>query len=106
MILENKNIYTFQFTRISYGYSWENVSNVAHQYGSVLRFLPAHPGEGTLPLQHSREMLEYLRSAAGKFQDRQESVAHLLIIYDTLLKHPDAFLDEEVSRNCTFIIKV
>ncbi|CAH2094718.1 unnamed protein product [Euphydryas editha] len=84
-----------QFTRISFGYSWDNVSNVAHQYGAVLRSLPAHPGEGTLPLQHAREMLNYLQSAAGKPKDREDSVEHLLIIYDTLLKHPDAFLDEE-----------
>ncbi|XP_045776830.1 uncharacterized protein LOC123875184 isoform X1 [Maniola jurtina] len=84
-----------QFTRISYGYSWGNVSNVAHQYGAVLRSLPAHPGEGTLPLQHAREMMHYLLSSAGKPRDRQESVEHLLIIYDTLLKHPDTFLDEE-----------
>ncbi|XP_026494310.2 uncharacterized protein LOC113399404 isoform X1 [Vanessa tameamea] len=84
-----------QFTRISFGYSWDNVSNVAHQYGAVLRSLPAHPGEGTLPLQHAREMLRYLQSSAGKPKDKQDSVEHLLIIYDTLLKHPDAFLDEE-----------
>ncbi|CAH2249812.1 jg6089 [Pararge aegeria aegeria] len=84
-----------QFNRISYGYSWDNVSNVAHQYGAVLRSLPAHPGEGTLPLQHTREMLHYLLSSAGKPKDRHDSVEHLLIIYDTLLKHPDTFLDEE-----------
>ncbi|XP_026333388.1 uncharacterized protein LOC113240330 [Hyposmocoma kahamanoa] len=89
-----KEIYN-QFIQISYGYSWENVSHVAHQYGAVLRSLPAHPGEGTLPLQHSREMLHYLLSAAGKQQDRAESIEHLLKIYDTLLKHPDSFLDEE-----------
>lgn len=72
------------------------MSDVSHQYGAVLRSLPAHPGEGTLPLQHSREMLHYLLSAAGKPRDRLESVPHLLKIYDTLLKHPDTFLDEEV----------
>ncbi|XP_049877958.1 uncharacterized protein LOC126375149 isoform X2 [Pectinophora gossypiella] len=89
-----KDIYE-QFTRISYGYSWANVSHVAHQYGAVLRSLPAHPGEGSLPLRHSQDMLAYLLSAAGKPRDRVESVEHLLKIYDTLLKHPDAFLDEE-----------
>ncbi|XP_073950913.1 uncharacterized protein [Choristoneura fumiferana] len=89
-----KDIYE-QFSRISYGYSWGNVSDVSHQYGAVLRSLPAHPGEGTLPLQHSRQMLHYLLSAAGKPRDRVESVPHLLKIYDTLLKHPDTFLDEE-----------
>ncbi|KAJ2953412.1 hypothetical protein O0L34_g1002 [Tuta absoluta] len=89
-----KDIYD-QFTHISYGYSWGNVSHVLRQYGAVLRSLPAHPGEGTLPLRHTRDMLYYLLSPAGKHQDRVESVDHLLKIYDTLLKHPDAFLDEE-----------
>ncbi|XP_061384385.1 uncharacterized protein LOC116773247 isoform X3 [Danaus plexippus] len=84
-----------QFTKISYGYSWANVSHVAHQYGAVLRSLPAQPGEGTIPLKHAKNMLNYLLSNAGKLKDRRESVNHLLIIYDTLLKHPDAFLDEE-----------
>lgn len=90
-------MFTFQFTKISYGYSWANVSHVAHQYGAVLRSLPAQPGEGTIPLKHAKNMLNYLLSNAGKLKDRRESVNHLLIIYDTLLKHPDAFLDEEVS---------
>ncbi|XP_063539300.1 uncharacterized protein LOC134748443 isoform X1 [Cydia strobilella] len=89
-----KNIYE-QFNRIYHGYSWGNVSDIARQYGAVLRSLPSHPGEGTLPLQHSRQMLYYLLSAAGKPRDRTESVPHLLKIYDTLLKHPDTFLDEE-----------
>lgn len=95
--INSYKIFGFQFILISYGYSWDNVSHVAHQYGAVLRSLPAHPGEGTLPLQHSREMLHYLLSAASKQRDRAESVEHLLKIYDTLLKHPDSFLDEEVS---------
>lgn len=90
-------ILNFQFSKISYGYSWGNVSSVAHQYGAVLRSLPSHPGEGTLPLYHSREMLHYLLSTAGQPKDRLASTEHLLKIYDTLLKHPDAFLDEEVS---------
>ncbi|KAG6457700.1 hypothetical protein O3G_MSEX010437 [Manduca sexta] len=89
-----KDIYE-QFESISYGYSWGNVSNVARQYGAVLRSLPSHPGEGTLPLHHTKEMLNYLLSAAGQSKDRVESSDHLLKIYDTLLKHPDAFLDEE-----------
>ncbi|KAJ0173542.1 hypothetical protein K1T71_010691 [Dendrolimus kikuchii] len=89
-----KDIYE-QFTKISYGYSWANVSNVARQYGAVLRSLPSHPGEGTLPLQHSRDMLNYLLSPVAQIRDRIESVEHLLKIYDVLLKHPDAFLDEE-----------
>ncbi|CAG9789418.1 unnamed protein product [Diatraea saccharalis] len=89
-----KDIYE-QFTRISYGYSWTNISFVAKHYGSILRSLPIHPGEGTLPLHHSRKMLQYLLSPVGKPKDRFDSVEHLLKIYDTLLKHPDAFLDEE-----------
>ncbi|KAL4706993.1 hypothetical protein ACJJTC_019531 [Scirpophaga incertulas] len=84
-----------QFNRISYGYSWANVSGIARQYGSLLRSLPLHPGEGSIPLQHTCNMLRYLLSSAGKQRDRHESVDHLLKIYDTLLKHPDAFLDEE-----------
>ncbi|KAL4717940.1 hypothetical protein ACJJTC_001358 [Scirpophaga incertulas] len=89
-----KDIYE-QFNRISYGYSWANVSGVARQYGSVLLSLPLHPGAGSIPLQHTCNMLRYLLSSAGKQHDRYESVDHLLKIYDTLLKHPDAFLDEE-----------
>ncbi|XP_028031387.1 uncharacterized protein LOC114243933 isoform X1 [Bombyx mandarina] len=84
-----------QFTHIYFGYSWNNVSNVARQYGAVLRSLPSHPGEGTLPLHQTKEMLHYLLSSAGRPADRMQSAEHLLKIYDTLLKHPDAFLDEE-----------
>ncbi|XP_053613958.1 uncharacterized protein LOC128677270 isoform X1 [Plodia interpunctella] len=84
-----------QFSRIWYGYSWGNVSHVARQYGGVLHSLPPHPGEGSLPLQHSRQMMHYLLSPAGKPKDREESTEYLLSIYDTLLKHPDTFLDEE-----------
>ncbi|KOB79202.1 Brain-specific angiogenesis inhibitor 1 [Operophtera brumata] len=87
------------YEQISYGYSWGNVSHVARQYGAVLRSLPSHPGEGTQPLYHSREMLYYLLSSAGQPKDRLESAEHLLKIYDTLLKHPDAFLDEEIPRD-------
>ncbi|KAL0869001.1 hypothetical protein ABMA27_007322 [Loxostege sticticalis] len=89
-----KDIYE-QFSRISYGYSWGNVSLVARQYGAVLRSLPVHPGEGTIPLLHARNMLHYLLSGVGRLKDKLESTEHLLKIYDTLLKHPDAFLDEE-----------
>ncbi|XP_068619034.1 uncharacterized protein [Battus philenor] len=84
-----------QFTRVSYGYSWSNVSDIAHQYGAILRSLPAHPGEGAIPLRHARNMVQYLLSAAGNSKDRADSIEHLLKIYDTLLIHPDAFLDEE-----------
>ncbi|XP_041970122.1 uncharacterized protein LOC121726700 isoform X1 [Aricia agestis] len=84
-----------QFTRISYGYSWSNVSYVARQYGAVLRALPARPGAGAAPLRHARAMLTYLRSAAGTQQDRNDAAEPLLVIYDMLLEHPDAFLDEE-----------
>ncbi|XP_072929769.1 uncharacterized protein [Epargyreus clarus] len=84
-----------KFTKVSYGYSWENISDIAHEYGGILRSLPAHPGEGALPLKHTRDMLHHLLSAAGQPRDRMESIEHLLKIYDTLLKHPDTFLDEE-----------
>ncbi|CAG4954425.1 unnamed protein product [Parnassius apollo] len=84
-----------QFTRISYGYSWSNVADISHQYGAILRSLPALPGAGAIPLSHSRSMVEYLLSAAGNLRDRFESIEHLLRIYDTLLRHPDSFLDEE-----------
>ncbi|CAH2045135.1 unnamed protein product, partial [Iphiclides podalirius] len=84
-----------QFTRVSFGYSWSTVSGIAHQYGAILRSLPSHPGEGAIPLRHSRNMVQYLLSAAGNPGDRAESIEHLLKIYDTLLRHPDAFLDEE-----------
>ncbi|KAM3960477.1 LOW QUALITY PROTEIN: uncharacterized protein ACR2FA_005385 [Aphomia sociella] len=89
-----KDIYE-QFSRIWYGYSWGNVSHVAHQYGAVLRSLPARPGDAALPLQHALHMLQYLRSPAATQGDRSDAADHLLRIYDTLLKHPDAFLDEE-----------
>lgn len=71
---------------------------MARQYAAVLRSLPSHPGEGTLPLHHSRDMLNYLLSSAGQPKDRDEGSEHLLKIYDSLLKHPDAFLDEEVRN--------
>lgn len=51
-----------------------------------------------MPLQHSRDMLNYLLSPAAQRKDRIESAEHLLRIYDVLLKHPDAFLDEEVNK--------
>ncbi|XP_047033547.1 uncharacterized protein LOC124640017 isoform X2 [Helicoverpa zea] len=84
-----------QFTLISLGYSWGAVSHVSRQYGSVLRSLPTHPGEGQPPLTHASHMLQYLLSTAAQPADRYHSAEHLLNIYDTLLKHPDAFLDEE-----------
>ncbi|CAK1583789.1 unnamed protein product [Parnassius mnemosyne] len=84
-----------QFTRISYGYSCSNVADIAHQYGAILQSLPTLPGAGAIPLLHSRSMVEYLLSEAGNSRDRFESVEYLLRIYDTLLRHPDSFLDEE-----------
>ncbi|KAF9791477.1 hypothetical protein SFRURICE_005378 [Spodoptera frugiperda] len=84
-----------QFTLISMGYSWGSVSHVSRQYGAVLRSLPTHPGEGEPPLTHAVHMLNYLMSPAGQPTDRYHSAEHLLNIYDNLLKHPDAFLDEE-----------
>ncbi|XP_075982923.1 uncharacterized protein LOC142981120 isoform X2 [Anticarsia gemmatalis] len=88
-----KDIYE-QFTRISFGYSWSNVSDVSRQYFAVLRSLPMHPGEGVTPLRHASHMLEYLLSDAAQLVDRLHSVTHLLNIFDHLLKQPDAFLDE------------
>ncbi|CAH1637838.1 unnamed protein product [Spodoptera littoralis] len=84
-----------QFTLISMGYSWGSVSHVSRQYGAVLRSLPTHPGEGEPPLIHAVHMLNYLMSPAAQPIDRYNSTEHLLNIYDNLLKHPDAFLDEE-----------
>ncbi|KAF9824347.1 hypothetical protein SFRURICE_002842 [Spodoptera frugiperda] len=89
-----KDIYE-QFTLISMGYSWGSVSQVSRQYGAVLRSLPTHPGEGEPPLTHAVHMLNYLMSPAAQPVDRYNSTEHLLNIYDNLLKHPDAFLDEE-----------
>ncbi|XP_045502504.1 uncharacterized protein LOC123699571 [Colias croceus] len=84
-----------QFTLISYGYSWVPVNDIARQYGSVLRSLPGHPGTATVPLQHASSMLEYLRSMVANATDRVLSAEPLLRIYDSLLKHRDAFLDEQ-----------
>ncbi|KAJ8714145.1 hypothetical protein PYW08_007765 [Mythimna loreyi] len=84
-----------QFTLISLGYSWQPVSLVARQYGAVLRSLSTHPGEGEPPLKHAARMLYYLMSAAAQPVDRFHSAEHLLYIFDHLLSHPDAFLDEE-----------
>ncbi|CAF4868074.1 unnamed protein product [Pieris macdunnoughi] len=84
-----------EFTRISYGYSWELIENIARQYGAVLASLPALPGSASLPLDHSIQMLNFLRSPASKGAERISSTEPLLQIYDTLLRHPDAFLDEE-----------
>ncbi|XP_045502508.1 uncharacterized protein LOC123699576 [Colias croceus] len=84
-----------QFILISYGYSWKLVHNIASQYGSVLRSLPALPGSASLPLQHTMHMLHYLRSSAAKRSDKIDSTEPLLQICASLLKHPDAFLDEE-----------
>lgn len=61
-----------------------------------------HPGEGTIPLQHARAMLRYLLSHAAKYRDKIDSAEYLLKIYDTLLKHPDAFLDEEVGNKIIY----
>ncbi|XP_048486166.1 uncharacterized protein LOC105385854 isoform X2 [Plutella xylostella] len=89
-----KNIYE-QFVKIKYGYSWEEVSSVAQKYSAVLRSLPALPGDGAIPLQHTADMLHYLHSTASKPREGKRSAEHLLKIYNTLLKHPDAFLDEQ-----------
>ncbi|CAH0690274.1 unnamed protein product [Spodoptera exigua] len=88
-------LYNVQFTLISMGYSWGSVSHVSRQYGAVLRSLPTNPGEGEPPLTHAVHMLNYLMSPAAQPPDRYNSTEHLLNIYDNLLKHPDAFLDEE-----------
>lgn len=82
---------------ISYGYSWKRVADVTHQYLGVLRSLPVHPGEGTLQLTHVKSMVDHLMSLAGTPHDRIESAEYILRICDHLLKHPDTFLDEEVS---------
>ncbi|CAH1637841.1 unnamed protein product [Spodoptera littoralis] len=92
-------LYNVQFTLISMGYSWGSVSHVSRQYGAVLRSLPTHPGEGEPPLTHAVHMLNYLMSPAAQPTDRYHSAEHLLNIYDNLLKHPDAFLDEEKVFN-------
>ncbi|CAK1550457.1 unnamed protein product [Leptosia nina] len=84
-----------EFIRISYGYSWESVHNVARQYGAVLASLPALPGSATFPLEHITHMLAFLRSSAAKWSDKISSAEPLLQIYDVLLRYPDAFLDEE-----------
>lgn len=89
-----------QFITVSYGYSWKKVADIAHEYSDVLRSLPSHPGGGSIPLRHATDMLRYLISPAGTHSDRKNCVEHLVRIYDTLLKSPDAFLDEEVS--CQF----
>ncbi|KAJ8723793.1 hypothetical protein PYW07_007773 [Mythimna separata] len=89
-----RNIYE-QFSLISLGYSWHSVSLVSRQYGTVLRSLTTHPGEGEPPLTHAVHMLHYLMSAAAQPADRFHSAEHLLHIYDHLLTHPDTFLDEE-----------
>lgn len=89
-----RNIYE-RFTRISYGYSWANVSDVTHQYYSVLRSLPIHPGVGVIPLRHTIHMLQYLLSGVAKYSDRINSAPHLLNIYDHLLTHTETFLDEQ-----------
>ncbi|CAK1550456.1 unnamed protein product [Leptosia nina] len=84
-----------QFTRISYGYSWVSVYDVVRQYGAVLRSLPGHPGASTVPLRHATNILSYLRSSVARKSDRILSTEPLLKIYDTLLKNPDGFLDEQ-----------
>lgn len=88
----------FQFTRISYGYSWVPVNDVVSQYGSILRSLPGHPGAATVPLHHTLDILSYLRSPVVQRKDRQLSAEPLLRIYDMLLKYPDGFLDEQVCQ--------
>lgn len=87
----------FQFTLISNGYSWSNVSDVCHQYWSVLRSLPVHPGAGVTPLRHATHILQYLQSRAARQDDRLHSAVSLLNIYDHLLSQADAFLDEQAS---------
>ncbi|KAJ8714142.1 hypothetical protein PYW08_007762 [Mythimna loreyi] len=84
-----------QFSLIALGYSWRPVSLVSRQYWTVLRALPAHAGAGQPALTHAVHMLHYLMSAAAQPADRFHSMENLLHIYDHLLTHPDAFLDEE-----------
>ncbi|XP_050664160.1 uncharacterized protein LOC126964887 [Leptidea sinapis] len=84
-----------QFTQISYGYSLVTVHDIVHQYGALLRSLPTHPGAATVPLQHAVSILHYLRSSVSRPADRTLSTEPMLKIYDEMLKHPDAFLDEE-----------
>ncbi|XP_048486019.1 uncharacterized protein LOC105380803 isoform X1 [Plutella xylostella] len=89
-----KNIHDL-FTLVSYGYSRMEVSNIIHQYGSILRSLPIHPGGGVIPFEHAREMLNYLRSHAVSPKDRAHSVEYLMKIFNTLLKHHETFLEDE-----------
>ncbi|CAB3248939.1 unnamed protein product [Arctia plantaginis] len=89
-----KDIYE-KFTLISYGFSWDNVSEVTRQYSSVLRSLSIPEGAGVTPLRHAAHMLQYLLSAAVQHADKAHSVTHLLNIYDYLLTQPDAFVDEQ-----------
>ncbi|KAG7297833.1 hypothetical protein JYU34_018576 [Plutella xylostella] len=84
-----------EFKLISRGYSLKRVVNVTRRYENALLALTIHPGEGAVVLHHTVQMLQYLLSKAASGSDKSGSVEYLLRIYDTLLKYPDTFLDEE-----------